>query len=1020
MLAGAMFLLSYIVAQGQQPAYYEHLASYEAALDLLEKEKYGAAQEKFKDFISKTKPSSIEKHDNDIRSEAEFYHALCAYHLLRNNASSLMKDFADDHRGHPKENEAWYYMGKLHYIKKQYQEAVPALEKLKMADLERSKAMDANYMLGWAYYNSGDLNKATPIFYELKNQKGPRQERSAYYYAMIQYQRGNYKEAMGAMESLKESKADFKNDIPVLYANCLLKLKKYGELETFATEIESWMANPPADFYRLLANANFEQNKFPKASQYFEEFLQKRGNMTREDNYRYGYSEFIRTNYKVAIERFEKVLYPKDELAQNASYFLGHCFLEINNSENARTAFRKASEMEFDKTRSAEALYQYALVSFSTKYFEDALLGFQKLIKNYPESQYAGESKGLIGEILLYSGKYEEAIEFFEKSPLKTDRTRKAYQTAAYSYAVDLFDKGLYQKSASYFRVAVNHPFDRNITLSSYFWLAEGEFREGRYEDAVRQFDAYLEQRHVHKHSLYNRAYYGLGWAKYKQGEHSAALRDFEKFLALSDATESPEIMVDAYLRSGDCEFINKRYSKALNYYQQVTDMKRRSVDYALYQTGRCHQRLEKYKNAVGSFTALANRYKKSEFRDDALLAAADIYVDFLTDWSNAALYAKELIDDYPKSQLVPSAYNIVGIAAANSKDKKRAIQNFKYVVLNYCSDQENALVALDNLSTLLNSGDYDRVYDQYREECPEGKSDALCDLDFRTGFDRFYADEYSTALPKFDSYLSACPEGSDKWEAYYMRGKCHENLENPDSALADYKRVYDAKTVNEWTVDALESAAEIQFNNGSHLASIQLFLSMEEAAEKMPQKVKAQFGRAKNYMAMGDYELASNVYMSVYTDPDATQYSRDRAHVQIANCKYHLNERDDAFKIYTEIEQKYENIFAAESQYMITKILYDQGNYEQSKTAGLYLKDNYPKYREWIAKVFLIVAEDYLELGDTFQCEGNLERLMMEKRFPKVAEAAKKRYEEIQAMKGREGGSIEPQDNDGKPEEEE
>ncbi len=1014
-------LLSFLFMAGrsQQPAYYESLAIYEDALTLLAKEKYGAAKEKLNSFLSSTQPGSIKSYPNDLRAEAEYYSALCSFHLLRNDASHLFSRFIATHKTHPKKNDSWYYKGKLQYLKKDFPGSIKALEKIKMADLSPPLAQDATFMLGWSYYTSGELEKAAPIFFELKSQEGEQRERAAYYYGMIRYEAGDYLEAMAMFEEIGNSRDVFASDLPVLTGNCMLKLKMYDELDRFHLALQDSSVNPGADFYRILANSMFEQGRWKESAENYELFSIRRGSMMREDQFRYAYCSFKIKDWPKAIEKFEKVLVPRDEMAQSASYFLGHCFLELKNDENARTAFRKASEMDFEKSLAIEALYQYSLVSFSTKYFEDALIGFQKLINQYPDSPFAGESKGHIGEILLYSGKYEEAIEYFEKSTLKSDRTRRAYQAAAYSYGVDLFEKELFTKASQYFRVAVNHSFDKDLTLSAYFWLAEGEFREGRYTDAVRQYEVYLDQPIVHKHQNFTGAHFGLGWSKFKSESYPEALGHFEKFIALSDQNESPALLTDAILRSGDCEFVRKNFLKALSYYKQVTDMKRRNLDYSLYQTGRCYQRLDKYKDAVAAFTDLANNYKKSEYRDDALLLAADIYIDFLTDWSNGSRYASELIEDYPKSPHVPSAYNIIGIAAANSKDKEKAIQNFKYVVLNYCSDESNALTALDNLSTMLPAKEYDRVYAQFREDCPGGQSVAICDLDYRTGFDRFYADEFETALPKFNSYLTACPNGQYSEEVMFLRGKCFEKTGQTDSALADYKRVYSEAVAGAWAVDALESAAEIMFNQGNHLSSIQLFLSMEDVADKLEDKVASQFGRAKNYVAMQDFELAMNVYMSIYTDPDATQYSRDRSHVQIATCKFHLGEKQEAFAIFTEIEQKFDNAFAAESQYMITKILFDKGEFEQSKSAGLYLKDNYPKYREWIARVFLIVAEDYLQLGDTFQCEGNLERLILETRFPDVSRAATIRYAELQALKAKTQPANENENSDdGKPEE--
>ena len=109
---------------------------------------------------------------------------------------------------------------------------------------------------------------------------------------------------------------------------------------------------------------------------------------------------------------------------------------------------------------------------------------------------------------------------------------------------------------------------------------------------------------------------------------------------------------------------------------------------------------------------------------------------------------------------------------------------------------------------------------------------------------------------------------------------------------------------------------------------------------------------------------------------------------------------------------EDFKNEFGAESQHMVTQILLDQGlkfknagqaaeanaKFEETKTAGIYLKNAYPTFNYWKAKSFLNVAEANYELGEVFQAKGVLESLVSEDRFPEIQKAAQDRLAEIQA----------------------
>lgn len=1010
-----------VVTTAQQPANYEPYGTFQDASELFDKEKYGAAQEKFTQFLQESDESSFKDERNNLRADAYFYRGLSNFHLLRNNAESQLHEFIDRYPTHARANEAWFYIGKLHFIKKQYEEALPPLENLNFSPLAKVQRDEARFMIGYCYFQQGRTADAARYFDQARKGEGDFAGQAAYYYSMIRYQQGRFSEALEGFEDIPDD-SPLAKDIPVLKANCLLKLRRYEDLKKYSEEIEANSKRVPNELYLVLGHAAYEQKDDAGVVKNLEEFEKKRGRLDRAGHFRLGMSYYRGEDYKNAREHLEKVSTPEDTIAQTAYYYLGHSFLKIENYENARTAFRKASELTFDKRIAEESLFQYAKASFETHYLEDALSALQSFIADYPSSIYKDEATGMVGEILLYTNNYKDAIEYFETSGgLNTERARKSYQRACYLYGLELFEKRLYDKAKENFRTAFNQRKDPEITMMSYFWYAETEFRAGNFREAIRYYDSYKDQPYADKNEYYGQALYGIGWCWLKLQDYDRASKNFEKFLALADKKTEPSLITDASLRAADCELVEGRYRNAIRYYKQVRDYNNSHVDYALYRLGETYFRVGDNPSSISNYERLVNGYKKSEFRDDALNHLSDIFLTWQKDWPNTVKYAMMIVRDHPSSPYVPRALNRAGIAEVESNQNKKAENYFKTVALEHCYDREAALDALRFLSNIVSNSDYDRIYKQYKEKCPESGGSNSSDKEEKLLFsvleDRYYGESYDSFMEKASEFLQKYPESENVVTIRYWRAKVLETQGKTDAALLEYEYLYKDGPMNEYTLEALNASADVQFERGNYLIALQLFTALEEKSDKLEDRLKAAFGKAASHYEMENYEEARNDYLSIYNDPNTTDYSRGRAHVQIAKCLYHLNRKDEAYEIFSKIEKEYENVFAAESQYMIAKVLYDRGEYEQSKNAAFYLKDQYPRQNYWKAMGYLVLAEDYLALGDTFQAvKGTLESLARQDRFPDISEMAMKRIQEIQIAQDKASGL--PEEGEGEIEE--
>lgn len=1003
-----IFLMGMCIAgTAQQPAYHETLGIYKEATELLDKAKYGAASEKFGEFIDRSRSTSFKHEKADLVADARFCQALCAFNLLNANSSGLFYAFIADYPHHSRTNEALFYIGKMHYMRKEYKESIPPFEKVEAGNLTKEQVTEARFMLGYAYIKDGRDKDAMAKFRQIRLAEGVWGEMGAYFFAVLAYREGQYAEAYDAFARVNPD-AKYAENLDVLKASCLLKLQRYEELDALGEKLLEGSSKSSGEVFYILGNAAYDRSKFSECITYFEKAEEKRVDMNREAHYRLGYCYYRRGDFSKAQTRFEKAAHEEDAIAQSAYYYLGHCFVKSGKVESARTAFKKASSLDFDKEIAGEALYQYAKACFETHFFEDAQTALQTLLKDYPTSVYADEAKGLIGEILLFASNYKDAIDYLETNDgLRNPRSRTAYQRACYLYGSSMFEKHKYDVASAHFKKAFNQNQDSKITLLAYYWYGESLFRQNAFNESASAFQTFVTQPAAARHELYPMAYYGMGWCKLKQKDFEEAGKNFEKFIGLADRNKYRDEYVDALLRAGDCEFARKGFDGALRYYQQVRDFNGKSVDYAMFQIGLVYLRQAEYRRAAEALVQLAMKQQKSVYREQALVIAAQTYLSWLDDWTNGNKYAQMLIKDHPDSKFMPIALIVSAISEGKSGNRQKAIYWFKLAAYEHCYDEGARTTALTNLAELLPATEYDEVERQSRMKCPfqnnDPSNEKTEDLTIEIADQRFFDDNFVSALDRYSQYLKDFPSGRYLFHAHFFRGQCLEKTGRPDEALADYEFIYKSTVPNEFTVKALKSAADIQFTKGNKLVATELYTAMQDKSNRYEDRLAAQFGKAEVAFSNEDYPTAKTDYLAIFSDPNTTEYSRTKARVKLAACDYFLGSKDHAFEEFKEIEGKNTNTFGAESQYYMSRILYDRKEYAESQKSVLVFNERYSGYNYWKALAFLVMAEDYIAVRDTFQAIGTLESvissLSTKNEYPEVRERAQKRLDEVRAV---------------------
>ncbi|MDX1908619.1 MAG: tetratricopeptide repeat protein [Bacteroidia bacterium] len=1003
--------------QAQLSPYYDRRPLLEEAEALFEQAAYVPAIKKAEEFLA-AETGLRNGGANDLLVAAYYIQAASAFYLERNDAPALLEAFIDQHPDNSRTPEVRFLYGKYYFNRRDWKLAIARmLEAFTSHGLSEVMRTEASFMLGYAYFMDKNPEQAVRYFDMAAAVPGPQQEDARYYQSVILYQEKNYDQAYEAFKAL-EGSTKYGKEIKVYLASTLLSLKRYDELYALADEL---VAAPKtqgkeAEVYYVVAHASFERGDYTRSISFFDQYLKARGKMNRTDYFRYGFAQYKLKNYKDATANLERAAGGLDSLDQAASYYLGFCFMQLNDKQSAKVAYQKAAqEPRGGNAQIAEdALWQYSKLCFSTEAYNEALTGLTQITEKYPRAPYIGEVQAMIGEVYLYTRDYPRSIKYLESVPRTSARVKKAYQTVCYFYGLELFERPQYRPAIEYLKKSIDNSVDENMALSARYWIAESVYRLGDFKGAENEANTFLRSRGADQNEFYARGYYSLGWAQFKQKNYPAALKSFEDYIAKATSKESPKLLVDAYLRAGDCLMLRKEYSRANAYYQKAQEKGFAFQDYAAYQQAESFYRQRQYQASAQAFDRMIRSYPESELRDNALDKISEIYATWIKDNDAAIRYANMLVTEYPRSPLASDAYVRLALAAYNNGDEAAAIQYFKKILSDYSADKKNAQLALDNLAGLLSESEFDKVLREYRSGNPDMNAD-LAALVFNTGKDRFFAKNYTSAIEQFTTYVRDYRNGPDYFEALVFRARSYRETSQVNKALADYKDVYSTPTNNAFTALALQEAAAIKYDLKDYNSSLELYQMLEDVASKLENRIQAWFGIAKNQKALGQYRLAEQTLLQISSNNEAEVYARTQALVEIGHCQYLSGNLDKARETFANVERDYKNAFGAESQYMIGRITYDQGlalkkkgevdkantKFMAVRDAVVYQSNNYPTFNYWKAKAFLVAANAYYEMGNVFQAKGTLESLIQEERFPDVQQEARERLAQINAETG-------------------
>lgn len=965
MRSGWTILICFVVlgvASGQQPlSDSETSRLWQSAHELLEHRDYGGAYQAFTRYID-VSPEGFQKAD------AAYYRAFCAVNLYHEDGEKSLEDFIARYPEYPKTATAYYELGSFFYNGKNYAKASECFAKAKFASLSEEQQHIGRFRWGYSLFNQRLLDKSLEQFNAIKAMGGTYGPAASYYAGFIENGSGDYENALKDLQRAETAPA-YATVVPVLIMNVYNRQHKDDALIRYGKEaLKRENVLEASTISLLTAEALFRKKQYEEALGLYEASF---GESTpdRGVSYRAGQAALALGKDEDALKYFKgAVTAAEDSLSAFASYHVGILYLKRQEKPLALNAFDLARKYSKDPRLSEECLYQAAKLNYELGRADISIQQFESLLK-LPQGSHALEAKELLSQAYVNANNYNKAIEYIEALPSRTPSVDRAYQKATYLKGTELFNKEEYALAVNSFARSLEYPIDKEIESDASFWTGEAYSIGRKYDEAIPFYERALHASLARAHEIH----YALGYAYFNTRNYSKALVQLREFS--TKATPAVPNYADGMIRLGDCYYAEKSYADAVTTYRKAALLAPAEADYIHLQTGLCLAVQNRFDEAAREFDAV-KRTAGSRYAEDAMFQRAQL--DFEQNrFGNAVTGYTQLISTGKSARLLPYAYVRRASANYNLKNYDATANDYITVLEKYPlhpAAQDLLLPLQEALNLAQRNSEFDKYLAAFKANNPDAKG--IESVEFEAGKNSYFSQNYAAAITRLSRYRETYPESARLSEAGYYLAESYYRQKDLNKALEVYYQVDKDQTFSMLS-KVVARIAEIEFKQGKYEKALPAFRRLDRIAANKKDQYTAWNGLMDTYYGLAMYDSSDVYARKIIEQGNVNANAQNKASLSLGKSAMARGDYETAKDEFLTTLNLAHDEYGAEAQYLLGEIFYLTKAHKQCYEALLNVNRDFGAYEAWVGKAYLLLADNFLAVGDTFQAKATLKSLI-------------------------------------------
>jgi TolA-binding protein len=943
-------------------------------LALLTHNQYASAEKTFNDFLASATPQDPRRRD------AEYYSAICAVNLYHADGEKRVETFIANNPEHPRSATAYFDLAALFYQQKNYGKTISALEKVDFPSLTDADQSTGHFRWGYSLFNQRKLPQALDQFNFMKGLGGQYGPAASYYAGYIEFNNGDYANALTDLRRA-ETNQSYSLIVPYMIAQVLYKQKKYDELQSYIKNLGKREGVAQSEEIALLsAEVYFSKGDYTNALKGYQTYLEGKNNADKAVVYRAGVAAMNTGDNQLAIDMLKNSASGADSVGAYSSYYLGSLYLKAGQKPQAVTAFDAARRFNGDKALAEESWFQFAKLSYDLGRSDLAIPELEKFQSAYPNSARITEVKEVLSHAYVNANNYNKAIEYIESLPRRGPAVDKAYQKATHLKGTELFNKERYAEAATIFEKSLQYPIDPAMAGESHYWCAEAYSIGGKYEEAIDHYAAIVAPssglptgQAGASADIILLSRYGLGYAYYNVKQYDRALYNFKEFT--NKAAKNNNYLADATLRLADCYYVSKSYPEALATYRKVLAMNSPDKDYAHLQAGIILGIQSKYADAAPELQEVI-KTPSSTYKEEALFRLAQL--DFEQGkYGPAAAGFTRVIDGSQTSAFLPYAYAKRAASYYNLKDYNKTAADYIYVIEHYTTHPaaDGVLVSLQEALNLAGrSSEFDKYLGLVKSANPDAKG--LESVQYESAKNTYFSQDYQRAIQRLQDYLAAYPQSLRTVEAKYYIAESHYRLRDYPAALKIYKEIGSDNTF-QMINKVVARISELEFKSGKYADAVPAYMRLASISTSKKDLYTAWSGLMESHYLLAQYDSADKYANLIIEKGNINAGAVNKASLYLGKTAMARGDYENAKDEFLNTLNNAQDEYGAEAKYLMGEIFYLNHQYKECYETLVSLNRDFSAYTEWVGKSFLLLVDNYIAQGETFQARGTLKSLI-------------------------------------------
>ena len=905
--------------------------------------------------------------DTSVRDQA--YNS---YNLDENRSIDLMLEHAARSQDAHQKAGAHLAVANRYFQRKNYDKALRYYKTIDAFKVSFAERHNMQFRMAYCYLVDKNFQEAEGLFANVANSQSPYRSDARYYEGICAFYLGDREKAIESFEDI-EDHPSYRQMVPFYLAQIYFRSEEYDKAIKYG---KSRIAKSGSDSYlidRILGLSYLAQGDYRNALPHLENYAENSSTLTENDAFQLASIHYQMGQYEKAKPYFRELSHQESEIGQMSNFLLASTSLETGDTKNAQSAFKQASKLDYFPEIRDESEFLYYKTSAELGDERIAINGFASISS---DNDYHNESQDLLSKMLINSSDTEGSIEVIEKLDSKSPEISRSYKKLNYHSALKMIEDKRYAEASKRLENALNEKEPKELDPEIYYWMAYALNKSGDTKSGEEWFAKYLATNHGH----YNfESYYQLAYISMDEKSYDQAIERLQKSVSFFQVNDDDkQLFDDAVVRLADLELVKNNYTAALDYYELAIANKAADSDYILYQKSMIYGVNNQIIEKLTSLEKLLKQYPTSTYRDDALFQLAETLVQLGKNNQAYQVYTTIILEYGEKSPYTSIAYMRQGLISFNQGDLMASLDAYKQGVASSSDKDERrrALLAIEDIY-LYHLNDPDGYFKYSETLTGQKHTDISKDsIVFNIALSVYKDAEYIKAVELFGDYLRRYPNGFYKGDAHYYLAESYLVQDRFDLALEQYQLALKGSDIK-YKKEALKKSAVIAFNHAQDFElSLELYKQIIDSSDGEPEfsslesAVYAAFKteRFSEVLKYGDLLLGHS---------QAVEKAKANTHYYMAKAFMAKGNKEEARKQFESVTQMSSNNQAAESSYLISKILFENGDLDGAEQQAYKTAENASAYGFWVAKSILLLAEVYTQRKDYINATAAYESIL-------------------------------------------